>query len=171
MGRGKVQVGVPPGGTDASGTVSKDEGGESQAGSQHHAAGAERAGDQAPLSGIHFQHQLPTLTLLGSWGRVLRPVTESLALPCGGPGRGDRVWPTASRMPARWLHFGFGSQDGMQPSVLLVSPGAGRSPHGLLRACQQGCLRLQGCWCSKGRRPWSGWSGCRAPGSHGHFLT
>lgn len=100
--------------------------GESQAGSQHHAAGAERAGGRAPLSGTHFQHQLPTLTLLGSWGHVLRPVTGSLALPCGGPGRGDRVWPTASRMPARWLHFGFGSQDGMQPSVLLDTPGLTR---------------------------------------------
>lgn len=126
MSHGKVQVGAPPGAMDASGTVSKDEGGESQAGSRHHTAGAERAGDRAPLSRTHFQHQLPTLTLLRSRGRVLRPVTGSPALPCGGPGQGDGVWPTASRTPARRLRFGFGSQDGRQPSILLDTTGLTR---------------------------------------------
>lgn len=167
VGCGKVQVGGPPGCTDASGTVFKDEGGESQAGSRHPASGAEREGDQAPLSGTHFQHQLPTLTLLGSQGRVLRPVMGSPPLPAEGPAGGTESGPLRVGRPASRLSFGFGSQDRTQPSILLDTPGLTRRwllPTRLPKSAPAGMPAPPGTLVFRGRRPWSGWSGCRAPG-------
>lgn len=131
------------------------------------------AGDQAPLSGTHFQHQLPTLTLLGSRGCVLHPVMGSPPLPAEGPAGGTESGPQRGGRPASRLRFGFGSQDRTQPSVLLGTPGLTRRwplPTRLPKSTPAGMPMPAGMpvpprtLVFRGRRPWSGWSGCRAPG-------
>ena len=74
---------------------------------------------------------------------------------------------------------GLGVRTGHSPPYFWtpqVSPGAGRSPHGFLRAhlqgcpCLQGCSRLQGRWCSEGGDLGVAGQAAGLQGSHGHFL-
>lgn len=169
MGRGKVQVGVPPGGTDTSGTVV----------SHRPVPNTTLLGQSVQVAGLlslgpTFSTNCPHLHFLEAGGTSSALSRGLWPSPVEGPAGGTESGPQQAGCPPDGCTLGLGVRTGCSPLYFWtpqVSPGAACSPDGLLRACQQGCPRLQGCWCSEGRRPWSGWSGCRAPGSHGHFLT